>query len=167
MYSWCSWTTPCKGLASPGRYPGDYGKKGSSFLLEFGFRPHSGEGLSWLWCRFGSLARCLYGCDTWALCASSLVFGYNDLHAHACGWNMFYLTFWTARGFFVCLFVFPQSGLFKGIFEYILLYHFTWSLGSILTFDCRDWWGFLHSTSVGVHSCVDECARPVWEETGL
>lgn len=29
---------------------------------------------------------------------------------------------------------FCRRGLFKDVFEYIVLYHFTWSLGNILAF---------------------------------
>lgn len=124
----------------------------------------AGKGWAGLGCS-GSLARCFCGCDTSALCAAPLVFGYNHFHVPACGWNVFYLTFWTARGFFF----FPpnQSGLLKGTFEYVLLYHFTLTLGlSVLTFDCRDWWGLLSSTPVAARSCVDEHVGPAGPSVG-
>lgn len=69
----------------------------------------------------GSLVRCLYGCDTWALCAASLFFGYNDLYVHPCGWNVFYFTFWTAKdlGFFFAKVAFLRAYL--NVFYYNIL----------------------------------------------
>lgn len=113
-------------------------KKGNSLLLEFGFRPQSNKRLSWhLW------KSCLYGCDTWALCASSLV--YNGLHVHACAWNVFNVTFWTATGlgyFFYC-YHFSHKVTFQGLtwmysmIPSLLVSMMPWLHGQ----ECRTWCG--------------------------
>lgn len=55
--------------------------------------------------------KALHGSGTWALCASSLVFGYNVLYVPACASNVFCLTFWTSIGLgylFSFFFFFPK-----------------------------------------------------------
>lgn len=93
------------------------GKKGSSFLLEFGFRSHGSEGLSWLCCCLEVLPDAYMavtlGLFVLLLFSLAIMISVYILVAGMC--------FILLSGLLKTWVFFCQSGIFKGIFECILL----------------------------------------------
>lgn len=166
MNSWCSWTIPSKGSVSPGRWV--FQKKGHSLLLEFGFRPHSSEGLSWqCWCS-GSLAYMAYmllslayiGLFVLPRLSLSIMISMYMLVLEMCFiWYSGLLRAWVIFFFFF----FPTKWSFKDIFECILWSLFSWCLWRTLSFGCTDWRGLCvplcHSPWLHGRECRTWCGR--------
>lgn len=153
MNSWCSWSTPCRGSVSPGRWVLQE-RKLSFWNLASGLTAAKGSAGS---------AAALESLDDMAvtlglfvlLFLSAVISTHKAVPETCFVWFSGLLQAWVLS-FFLC---FPHEVAFQRLALMYSMIPFLLVLMMALTCGCRNWWD-LCVPSVTAHGCRDESAAP-------